>query len=648
MSGFVSINPFLNPQAPMGSGTPAVQLSEQPQSSPSAFESALSQALLPTAGSLDQTPQGTPPLDQLETLEIPESFVQEHPEMGLLVGLAPPALHHTPLLIQGTQPDAGHPEPALAPNQIVLDQTPFVLTGATARMPAGPNSPFSANDFVDALEHINQSVPVGITRPSPRLGQSQGFAMEALQPPAWHTNPTPTALSAPQLGPSTTKTQGQPLVGGLENLMGKLEHATVSFEQAPEQHARPLAGPQSPSLDQDFLALTTARQQPTTILPFAQEQKADHGLGRGVVFPSAMPLDSRTVAVMPAATPMTLGSTEVLGTSQPPQAPSLLAGQQPTAQPGNAQAFALQQLNTQQFAPQQMNAQPFVPQPLQAQQPAVHQPTVMAMTTISTSRSMERPVHLSRNPHLADPLLTKGDRLESDESLLSLEEATDASPRTDAGNEMTQHAPTLAHDKSGLGSEHSTGSLERLGGEQQRQLTAALHNRIADTAGRMMLAGSTGQAKLTIRDSTLGSIDVMVQVSRAKHVSIELTAGDEEMRQQLEAQVDTLRERLKDENFEVVNIRLVQESKQSAGSNSSGGGDNRDTSAFQSNASDSSESSGSSGSSQQQSQRQSAWEQENRLGAWDKKISSAVKSSYAAPTNEVVGTNTKGRLNVRA
>jgi hypothetical protein len=200
---------------------------------------------------------------------------------------------------------------------------------------------------------------------------------------------------------------------------------------------------------------------------------------------------------------------------------------------------------------------------------------------------------------------------------------------------------------------------------QPSDVTAAIQSRVLDTAGRMMLSGATGQARLTVRDSQLGSVDVLVQVSADKRVAVDLRAGSDEMRQRLEAQVDDLRDRLQNEKFQAVDVRLVSEAKASSSFDQAGGRGGRDnnssnsgTGSNQSNqpsegsnfASD-----GNGGGRSFEGQRRDGdaggnWNSTNRTNASseNKLDANAKRQSYQARDRDASSANTKGKLSFRA
>ena len=103
------------------------------------------------------------------------------------------------------------------------------------------------------------------------------------------------------------------------------------------------------------------------------------------------------------------------------------------------------------------------------------------------------------------------------------------------------------------------------------EFASNLHSRVMDATGQMMLAGGTGQARMTLRDSQLGSLDVFVQVSGDRKVSVDLRADSSDLQKQIQGQLDDLREGLQSQNFESVDVRLVTETQNSSSFDLSGG-----------------------------------------------------------------------------
>lgn len=101
--------------------------------------------------------------------------------------------------------------------------------------------------------------------------------------------------------------------------------------------------------------------------------------------------------------------------------------------------------------------------------------------------------------------------------------------------------------------------------------------RALDAANRMVLQGQTGQARMTIRDSSIGSVDVLVSVNGRNSVAIDLQTNSSDIKKKLEGQVEDLKERLHGQKFQSVDIKVVADNQAGAGFDASQGrGQNRD------------------------------------------------------------------------
>jgi hypothetical protein len=108
-------------------------------------------------------------------------------------------------------------------------------------------------------------------------------------------------------------------------------------------------------------------------------------------------------------------------------------------------------------------------------------------------------------------------------------------------------------------------------------LADSVSARAIDAANRMALQGQTGQARLTIRDSSIGSIDVIVSVNGRNSVAIDLQTNSSDVKKKLEGQVEDLKDRLHGQKFQSVDIKVVADSNAGAGFDASQGrGQNRD------------------------------------------------------------------------
>jgi hypothetical protein len=109
-------------------------------------------------------------------------------------------------------------------------------------------------------------------------------------------------------------------------------------------------------------------------------------------------------------------------------------------------------------------------------------------------------------------------------------------------------------------------------------LAESVSARAIDAANRMALQGQTGQARLTIRDSSIGSIDVLVSVNGRNSVAIDLQTNSSDIKKKLEGQVEDLKERLHGQKFQSVDVKVVADNNASAGFDASQGrGQNRDS-----------------------------------------------------------------------
>jgi hypothetical protein len=118
-------------------------------------------------------------------------------------------------------------------------------------------------------------------------------------------------------------------------------------------------------------------------------------------------------------------------------------------------------------------------------------------------------------------------------------------------------------------------------------LADSVSARAIDAANRMALQGQTGQARLTIRDSSIGSIDVIVSVNGRNSVAIDLQTNSSDIKKKLEGQVEDLKDRLHGQKFQSVDIKVVADNNAGAGFDASQGrGQNRDNQPSQSQSSE--------------------------------------------------------------
>lgn len=102
-----------------------------------------------------------------------------------------------------------------------------------------------------------------------------------------------------------------------------------------------------------------------------------------------------------------------------------------------------------------------------------------------------------------------------------------------------------------------------------RNISKAALSRIEDRALELQARGG-GLAKVQIRDSKLGEVELRINMNGQGRIQVEMTAADAEVRKELEKGIDELRANLERNNLSVSDVKVVAEAqKTSSESNNS-------------------------------------------------------------------------------